>query len=195
MEPLEHSVLNVDLDNSIAEVHDEPMFGSDSRRTFMKFTDAMREEALRLGAAVLLPAGDVGRVALSPAEGCLSDSDMCVNNIIMEGFQRWNTDSERDDPYALASEAYVEDYNFDVPEGMVLMVHRRSQISDGSETQRNDQVDMVPVCQMVSCVTRNGWDAFDDVSWTEAAVVDGPNIDNLYQWALSSDEEDFVVSD
>ena len=48
LEPLEHSVLNVDLD--IAEVHDEPMFGSDSRRTFMKFTDAMWKEALRLGA-------------------------------------------------------------------------------------------------------------------------------------------------
>ena len=86
LEPLEHSVLNVDLDNSIAEVHDEPMFGSDSRRTFMKFTDAMRKEALRLGAAVPLPAGDVGRVAFSPAEGCLSDSDMCVNNINTEGF-------------------------------------------------------------------------------------------------------------
>ena len=82
-----------------------------------------------------------GRVALSPAEGCTSDSYMCVNNIKTEGFQRWNTDSdimdqyetfngqpvyyggdlydsedsERDDPYALASAVYVEDYNFDVP--------------------------------------------------------------------------------
>ena len=66
-------------------------------------------------------------------------------------------DSERDDPYALASAVYVEDYNYDVPEGMDLMVHHRSQISDGSETQRDDQTDMVPVCQTVSCVTRNGW--------------------------------------
>ena len=47
---------------------------------------------------------------------------------------------------------------------------------------------------MVSCVTRNGWDAFDDVSWTEATDVDGPNIDDFYQWAVSSDEEYFVIS-
>ena len=30
------------------------------------------------------------------------------------------------------------------------MVHRRSQISDGAETQRDDHTDMVPVCQTVS---------------------------------------------
>ena len=94
LEPLEHLVLNVDLDNNIAEVHDEPMFGSDSGWSFMKFTDAMWKEALWLGAAVPLPAGDVGRVALLPAEGCISDSDMCVNNINVEGFQRWNTDRD-----------------------------------------------------------------------------------------------------
>ena len=69
LEPLEHSVLNVDLDNNIAEVHDEPMFVSDSGWSFMKLTDAMRKEALRLRAAVPLPASDVGHVALSPAEG------------------------------------------------------------------------------------------------------------------------------
>ena len=62
------------------------------------------------------------------------------------------------------------------------MVHRRSQSSDGSGTQRDDQADMVPVCQMVSFVTRNGWHAFDDASWTEAADMDGPNIDDFYQW-------------
>ena len=100
---------------------------------------------------------------------------------------------EQDDPYALASTAYVEDYNFDIPEGMDLMVHRRS--LDGSGTQRDDQADMVPVCQMVSCVTRNGWDAFNDASWTETADVDGPRINDSYQWTVSSDEEDFVISD
>ena len=212
LEPLEHSVLNVHTDNIIAEVHNELMFGSGSGWSFIKFTDAMRKEALSLRAAVPLPAGDVGCVTLSPVEGCTGDSDMCVNNINLEGFQRWNTDrdildqnetfnglpvyyggdlydsedSERDDPYALASAAYVEDYNFDVPEGMDLMVHCRIQSLDGSGTQRDDQADMVPVCQMVSCVTRNGWDVFNDASWTEAADVDDPNIDNFYQWAVSS---------
>ena len=104
-------------------------------------------------------------------------------------------DSEWDDPYALASAAYVEDYNFDVPEGMDLMVHRQSQIPDGSEAQRDDHTDMVPVCQTVSCVTRNGWDVFDDDSLTEAADADGPNMDDFFQQVVSSDEEDFVVSD
>ena len=76
-------------------------------------------------------------------------------------------DSEWDDPYALASAAYVEDYNLDIPEGMDLMIHRRSRIRDGSEAQQGDHTDMVPVCQMVSCVTRNGWDVFEDDSLTE----------------------------
>ena len=65
----------------------------------MKFPDAMRNVDLMLGAAVPLPAGDVGRVALSPTEVCLSVSDMCVNNINTEGFQRWNTDRDILDQY------------------------------------------------------------------------------------------------
>ena len=60
------------------------MFGSDSSRLFMKFPDAMRREALRLGVAVPLPADDVGRVALSPAEVRLNVSDMCIDNINTE---------------------------------------------------------------------------------------------------------------
>ena len=54
---------------------------------------------------------------------------------------------------------------------------------------------MVPVCHTVSCVMRNGWDVFDDDSLTEAAVVDGPYMDDYYHRVVSSDEEDFVVSD
>ena len=46
--------------------------------------------------------------------------------------------------------------------------------------QQDDHTDMVPVCQMVSCVMRNGWDVFNDDSLTEAAVVDGPNMDDYY---------------
>ena len=143
---------------------------------------------------------------------------MCIADIHTEGFQCWNTDrdileqyetfnglpvyyggdmydsedSEWDDPYALASAAYMEDYNFDVPEGMV---HRRSRIRDGSEAQQGDHTDMVPVCHTVSCVTRNGWDVFNDDSLTEAAVVDGPDMDDYYHRVVLSDEEDFVVSD
>ena len=41
-------------------------------------------------------------------------------------------DSDWVDLYALASTAYVEDYNFDVPEGMDLMLHRHGRIPDSS---------------------------------------------------------------
>ena len=85
--------------------------------------------------------------------------------------------------------------NFDVPEGMDLMIHRWSRILDGSEAQQGDHTDMVPVCQMVSCVTRNRWDVFEDDSLTEATIVDSPNMDDYYHRVVSSDEEDFHVSD
>ena len=85
------------------------------------------------------------------------------------------------DPCALASTVHVEDYNFDVPEGMDLMVHRQRRTPDGSDAQRDDQTDMAPMCQTVSCVTRNEWDVFHDDSMTEATDADGPNMDYLYQ--------------
>ena len=81
-------------DNGIAKVHDEPMIGSDSGWSLMKFTDAMWEEALKIRAAVPFPAGGVGRLALSPAEECTCVRDMCDNDISSEGFQRWNTDQD-----------------------------------------------------------------------------------------------------
>ena len=46
--------------------------------------------------------------------------------------------------------AYVENYNFDVPEGMELMVYNRCR-PDGGEARSVDTVDMVPMCQTVSC--------------------------------------------
>ena len=87
----------------------------------------------------------------------------------------------------------MEDYYFDVPEGMDLMVHHRSQSLDDSETRRDDTLDMVTVCQTVSCVTRIGPDEFSDTSGTETAVVNGQDIDDFNQWAGSSDDEDFFV--
>ena len=89
----------------------------------------------------------------------------------------------------------MEDYNVDVPEEMDLMIYRRSRIRDGAEAQQGDHTDMVPVREMVSCVTRNRWDVFEDDSLTEAAVVDGPNMDDYYHRVVSSNEEDFHVSD
>ena len=221
LKPLEHSVINMDVDNNIVEIQEEPMFGSDRGWSVLKFTDAMREETLKIRSAGRVPAGNVGRVAMSPAEDYTSDRDMCNYDVNSEGFRCWNTDqdvmnqyetfnglpvyyggdmydsedSEWDDPLELARAAYVEDYNFDVPEGMDLMVHHRSRSSDDSGTRRDDTVDMVPVCHMVSCVTRIGPDTFSDSSGTGTAVVNGQDMDDFYQWAGSSDDEDFIVSD
>ena len=104
-------------------------------------------------------------------------------------------DSDWDDPYAIASAAYVEDYNFDVQEGMDLMVHRHRRDPDSSDVRQNWQTNVTPVCQTMSCVTRDEWDMFDDDSLTDAFSADGPNMDKFYQRVVSSDEEDFVDSD
>ena len=79
----------------------------------------------------------------------------------------------------------MEDYNFDVPEGMDLMVHRHRRDPDNSDIQQNWQTGMTPVCQTMSCVTQDEWDTIDDDSLTEAFVADCQNMD----------EEDFGDSD
>ena len=132
------------------------MFGSDRGCSFLKFTDAMRQEALKIRSACQVPTGSVDRVAVLLAEDYLSDREMCNNDVNSEGFRYWNTDmdvmnqyetfnglpvyyggdmydsedSEEDDPLELAHAAYVEDYKFDIPEGMDFMVHHRSRSSD-----------------------------------------------------------------
>ena len=187
--------------------------------TFSAMPHETRNDDLVLGAAVPLPAENVGRVTLSPAEVRLGAGDVYNNENSTAGLQCWNTegdvldqyetfngmpvyyggdmydseDSDWDNLYALASVAYVEDYNFDVPEGMDLMVHRHSRDPDSLNVQRDCQTGVAPVCQTVSCVARDEWDMFDDDS-LEAADVDGPNMDEFYR-VVSSDEEDFVDSD
>ena len=56
-------------------------------------------------------------------------------------------------------------------------------------------VDMVPMCQTVSCVTRIGTDESSDTSGTDTAVINGSDIDDFCQWPDLSDEEDCFVSD
>ena len=104
-------------------------------------------------------------------------------------------DLDWDDPYAIASAAYVEDYNFDVPEGMDLMVHRNRRDPDNSDIQQNWKTGMTPVCQAMSCVTRDEWDTLEDDSLTEAYAADSQNMDEFYRRVVSSDEEDFGDSD
>ena len=123
------------------------------------------EDALVLGSAVPLPAENIDRVTLSPMEVRFSTCGVTTDRDITAGLVSWNTegdildqcetfdgmpvyyggdlcdseDSDYDDPYAIAGETYVEDYGFDVPEGVDLMVHRHRRAPDSSDIQQNWQ--------------------------------------------------------
>ena len=157
----------------------------------------VREDDLVLGAAVQLPAENIDQVTLSPVKVRVSTCDVTTDGNIMTGLDSWNVldqyegdvlDSDWDDPYAIASAAYVE-------EGMDLMVHRHRRDPDSSDIRQNWQTDMTPVCQTMSCVARDEWDTLEDDSLTEAFVADGQNMDKFYRQVVSSDEEDFIDSD
>ena len=81
----------------------------------------------------------------------------------------------------MARAAYVEEYNFDVPEGMELMTYTRRR-PDGGEARDVNPVDMVPMCQTVSCVTRIEPDEFSYTSGTDTAVIEGSDIEDLCLW-------------
>ena len=174
-----------------------------------------------LDGPVPLPVVEVGRVALSPADGHLQSSDENTDGCITTGFQCWNTDSDIqdqyetfngmpvyygsdlynsedsdwDDPFARASAAYVEDYNFDVPEGMDLMVNRHGRIPDSLDVQQDCQMDVAPVYHTVSYATRDEWDTSDKDSLTATADEDDPYMDDFYQQVVLSDDENCFDSD
>ena len=221
LEPLEHSVLNTALDSGLTKGDGGPKLGPDCKLTFSKLPHATRNDDLVLGAAVPLPAENVGRVALLPEEVRLGAGDVNTDENITARLQCLNTegdvldqyetfngmpvyyggdmydseDSDWDDPYALASAAYVEDYHFDVPEGMDRMVHRHRRAPINSDIRQNWQTDMTPVCRTMPCDTRYEWYMLDDDSLTEAVAADGLNMNEFYQRVVSSDEVHFVDSD
>ena len=94
--------------------------------------------------------------------------------------------SDWDDPYAIASAAYVEDYNFDVPEGIDLTVWPY-----GSDIRQDRQTGLTPVCQTLLGDTPEELDSMDVNSLTKAFTEDVQDTDDLYQRIVSSDEEDF----
>ena len=91
-----------------------------------------------------------------------------------------------------ARAAYVEDYNFDVPEGMELMAYNQRR-PDGGEGRSVNTVDMVPMCRTVSCVTRIAQDESSETSGTDNAVISGPDIEDFCQGPELS--EDCLGSD
>ena len=115
-----------------------PPFGPDPDLTLTDGPHATGIVDQILDGSVPFPAIDVGRVAWSSADGRLPTGDGSSDGGTTTGFQRWNTDghvedqyetfngmpvyyggdlydsvdSDWDDTYALASAAYVEDYNW-----------------------------------------------------------------------------------
>ena len=63
--------------------------------------------------------------------------------------------SDWDDPYDIASGEYVEDYNFDVSEGMELMVHVRCRGPYGSDIREDDETGLTHVRQTSLGCTRD----------------------------------------
>ena len=99
-----------------------------------------------------------GRTALPIShKTTLSCVDECTEWDIRDQFETINgmlvyyggdlDDSDWDDPYEIASAEYVEQYNFDVPEGMELMVHVRRRGPYGSDVRENEETGLTHVYQ------------------------------------------------
>ena len=111
---------------------------------------AMRREALGFRSTGRVSAVSINGLILSPEEDCLGVKEMSLDDVSSEGLRQWNMDMDveyqyetfnglpvyyggdmydskdsEDDPLERARAAYVEDYNFDVPEGMELMAYNQ----------------------------------------------------------------------
>ena len=97
--------------------------------------------------------------------------------------------------------AYVEDYNFDVPEGMDLMFHRHSRLPESSDVRQDCQMDVyqtvsyAPVYQTVSYATKDACNTSDNDSLTMTADENDPDMNDFYQRVVSSDDENYLDSD
>ena len=191
-----------------------PPFGPDHDLTLLDGPHASGIVDRISDGSVPLPSVDVGRVAWSPSDGWLSIGDGNSDVCIATGVQRWNTDSDVqdqyetfngmpvyyggdlydsedsdwDNPYALASAAYIEDYDFHVPEGMDLMVHHHSRIPDSLDVRHDCQMDVAPVYQTVSYAMKDEWDTSDNDSLTATADENDP----FYQPVVSSEDENLL---
>ena len=145
--PLGHSVLEAKRRNDNLDSSNEPQFGSDLGQSSLELEDAIRREVLKSRSMGRVSARDVNSLLLSPENACLGDKDMSLDEVRSEGLRQWNMDldveyqyetfnglpvyyggdmydsedSEEYDTLEMARSAYVEDYNFDVLEGMELM--------------------------------------------------------------------------
>ena len=102
-------------------------------------------------------------------------------------------DPEEYDPLEMARAAYVEDYNFDVPEGMELITYTRHR-PDGGNTRGVNVVDMIPMCRTVSGVTRCEQEDSSDMLRTDTTELEESDSEDFCLWTDLWDEEDCPVS-
>ena len=202
--PLEHSVLEAKRRNDNLDSNNEPQFGSDLGQSSLELEDAIRREVRRSMSMGRVSARDVNGLWLSPENACLGDKEMSLDQVRSEGLRQWNMDMdveyqyetfnglpvyyggdmhdsedpEEYDPLEMARAAFVEDYNFDVPEGMELMTYTRRR-PDGSDTRGMKVVDMVPMCRTVSGVTRCEPEDSSDTSRTDTAELEESDIEDF----------------
>ena len=116
------------------------------------------------------------------------------------GGDMYDLEDAEDDPLERARAAYVEDYNFDVPEGMELMAYNRRR-PDGGGARNVDTVDMVPcvrLCHVSRALYRMNpvtCQESSDMSGTDTAELIGSDIEVSGQWPDLSDEKDCFGSD
>ena len=84
LDSLEHSVLDMALDGGLTKGDGGPKLGPDRKLTFSEIPHATRNDDLALGASVPLPAENVGRVAMSPAEVRLGAGDVNTNENVAD---------------------------------------------------------------------------------------------------------------
>ena len=164
-------------------------------------------------------ARDGNGLLLSPENAWLGDKDMSLDEVRSEGLQRWNMDMdveyqyetfngvpvyygpdmydsedpEEYDPLEMACAARVANYDFDNTEGMESMTYTRCR-PDGGEAQIVGEVDIVPTCQNVSCVTRSEPDVPSDTAGTEPpAVMEGSDMEEFCLWTDLLNEEDCSI--
>ena len=92
--PLEHLVSDMEVGINRLDIHDEPLFGSDRGWSYLEFTDAMRQEALKIWSAGRVPAGSVDRMVVLPAEDYLCDKEMSINDVSSEDLRCGNMDMD-----------------------------------------------------------------------------------------------------
>ena len=142
-----------------------------------------------------------------PEHANLSDTETSLDQVRSEGRRQWNMDMEVEyqyetfnglpvyysgdmydsedteecNPVEMAHAAYVEDYYFDVPEGMELMTYNR-RLPDGGDDWGVNEVDMVPMCRTVSGVARYELDESSDTSRTDTAELEESDIEDCDLW-------------